>query len=67
VKVFLTEFPEDPWRIVFEFEVVLCARGELVTNDVKVIFVSRGIVLVCERAFEFGLTPGDLEKRPFEW
>jgi hypothetical protein len=67
VEVFLTELPEDPWRIVFEFEVILCAWGELVTNDVEIILVPRGIVLICDRALEFGLTPGDLGKRPFEW
>ena len=66
MEVLLTKFPEDPWCVVFEFEVILCAWGELVTNDVEIVLVSCGIVLVRERAFEFGLTPGDLEKRPFD-
>jgi len=66
VEVFLTEFPEDPRCIVFEFEVILCAWGELVTNDVEIVLVPRGIVLVREWTFEFGLTPRDLEERPFE-
>ena len=66
MEVFLAEFPEYPRRIVFEFEVILCAWGELVPNNVKVVLVPGSVVLVRERAFEFGLTPGDLEGRPFE-
>lgn len=66
MEVSLTEFPEDPRRIVFEFEVVLCAWGELVTDDVKIVLVPRGVVFVREWTFEFGLTPRDLEERPFE-
>lgn len=66
MEVFLAEFPEDPRRIVFEFEVILRAWGELVTNDVEIVLVPRGIVLVREWTFEFGLTPRDLEERPFE-
>ena len=59
------EFPDDPWCIVIEFEVILRAWGELVTNAVEIVLVPCGITLTRERVFEFGLTPGDLEKRPF--
>ena len=57
MEVFLAEFAEDPRCIVFELEVILCTWGELITNDVEVVLVPCGIVLVREWAFEFSLTP----------
>jgi hypothetical protein len=34
VEVLLSEFTEDPWRVVFEFEVVFRRWGELVASAV---------------------------------
>lgn len=65
MEVFFAEFTEDPWRIILEFKVILCAWGELVTDDVEIVLVPRSIVLVCDWTFEFSLTPGDLEKGAF--
>jgi hypothetical protein len=66
VEVFLAEFAKDPRRVVFELEVVPCAWGELIPDDVEIVLVCGGVVLVCERTFKFGLTPGDLEAGPLK-
>lgn len=64
--MFLAEFTEDPRCVVFEFEVIPRAWGELITNDVKIVLVPCGIILVRECAFKFRLTPRDLKGQTFD-
>jgi hypothetical protein len=57
MEVVLAERSKDPGSIVFEFEIVLSGRSELVPDNVEGELVSCGKVSICERSFDFCLTP----------